>query len=131
MTTTPDRKLNPELYKAAADMADPDGGWQRGDNISFGVPFVRVSTGPSARNTGRRVFDIFKYQAYAWALERKLKYEGWEFSQDYLSKRYKAKKVAYSRDGFTSDIETDESDILLLLKCVAAMHSLDLYVEAK
>lgn len=64
---------------------------------------------------------------HAFALERALKKEGFDFGHDgelFYANHIKRVPVLFSDDYIRYD---DLSDTLLLLKCVAAMHNLSLY----
>jgi hypothetical protein len=116
-------RLNPDLIKAAAGMAEPGREW-RLHEYDNGV--VGVITGPFSNH---REFDPKYNDLDAHALMLALMKEGWEFGQNYLSKQYVADKMTYeSEEGFKAAKIANESFPLLLLKVVSSHTGIKMYV---
>lgn len=119
--TTP---INPELMLKAAQMARPGLKW-----IDFGGWIAcdgAYDAGPE--------FNPITSEADAFALERSLKIAGWEFSCAFPDFVDECSFIAHMNALFSPAFRhqlVDKSDTLLLLKCVAAMHSLNLYLTAE
>jgi hypothetical protein len=116
-----DQRVNPELIKAAACMADKTRVWQ------FDADRRVVNLHPDGRWTHwqRDYFDPLTNDADAMKLERALKKDGWNF-REFENGKFSAFKVTWGACDFD---EADESDTLLLLRCVSVQTGIALYGE--
>jgi hypothetical protein len=109
---TPDRKLNPDVEMEAARLVHPNINWEYDPGADCCV----------GADDGE-VFVPLESDSDAMKLERELRKLGWRF-WGYPDGHC----FADNRRIMIEMIDAD-TDALLFLKCVAAMHSLDLYVE--
>lgn len=116
---TPERVINPEVEMAAAWLVHPNINWEydRGADCCVGAD-------------NGEIFVPLTSDADAWALLVCLMRAGWTFN-------YNKQEKAFTACDFDCGIHPDEadftsiadpSDTLLLLKAVAAMRSLELYL---
>jgi hypothetical protein len=121
--THPDRKVNPECVRAAANMAIPGKRWKV-------LTFMGLDdwiTVVGAKDDSR--FNPLDDDSDAMKLERALKepiagyYIGW-----YFCKKQNGLYAAYPPGGRCIE---DKSDTLLLLKCVSAQTGIALWVEGE
>ena|SRR3990167_2893759 len=113
MTTPSLKAVNPELVKAAAEMAFPEYSWRSG-NVQGAFVF-------GYKGKEMLTFDLFRNNSDAHVLMLALMDEKWDFTKS--NKRF----VATNRT-LKYDLQKDESFPLLLLKCVSAMKSIEVYV---
>lgn len=112
-------KLNPELVKAGAEMANPDAPWEISGNT---VPSIFA-----ADSVGRVIlwFNPLKndsdFKALMLALMKK-ENGNWEFGQ------YEDGTIFYGNGGYPCHVLTQESFPLLLLSCVSAMKEIEVYI---
>lgn len=126
------KTINPELLLAGARMVNPDHGRERDHyehrwHIKDGE--VRRRIDYSSFLTFDPIKNGWSGQHDAWALERALKKEGWQFR--YQCAQFWAWNDWRRGEGKYLDPIGDDSDTLLLLKCVSAMTGIKLYVEDK
>jgi hypothetical protein len=127
--THPDRKVNPELIKACAELAIPAWKWR----ISIPAYYYEgneVTTADSLTEYDDPVsFTPLHSDSDAMKLERALKeplagyYIGW-----YFCKKQNGLYAAYPPGGRCIE---DKSDTLLLLKCVSAQTGIALWVKGE
>lgn len=117
------KRVDPALIKKAAEMARP--GCQVVYEHQFSDGHFQLTI---CDESGRQhTFDPAKLMDDAFMLERALKKEGWWFGQ-FNDLKYGATRYAdKARNRERIDI-CDNSDTLLLLKCVSAMTGIELYV---
>lgn len=103
-------QINPEVILKAAQITEPGKDWFISPE---GIMYQNDDTFDG--------YTTFDYMTWGFALERALKKEQWVFYQT-----PKGKYVAFDVHGKP---ESDESDTLLLLRCVSAQFSIPLYLE--
>lgn len=114
-----EQKINPKVVLEAANMAEPGRNWVISDGIIMDDDMPRFYTD---------WFEPLTSDDDAMKLERALKRRGngwWSFFVNALGLY-----MATSAEG-PCESQYDESDTLLLLKCVAAMKSLELFGEGE
>lgn len=120
--------INPELVLECARMAYQKATWFISDRHgSVGTIITRIDDHEDENEMPLfKPFDPLSYNSDAWALERALKNREngeWSFGKTIFSDtKHKANSPRHGS-------AYDESDTLLLLKCVSAMRSIPLYLE--
>lgn len=117
------KTINPKLVLKAAQLAIPEAEWTIVDGR---VRVVNWFGSVGSRNLNPYWFDPLTSDADAFLLERALKQRGngwWSFFVNALGLY-----MASSAEG-PCESQYDESDTLLLLKCVSAQFSIPLYLE--
>ena len=140
-----EQKINPFVVKAAAEMAKPGPWvWFMPDERMRGCVVVNATEAASTYSPVR-LLDVHehasgellhRYECFnpltsdddAMKLERALKGRGWFFGQSYAGP---ADKRYWAKNGKLGFKEFNESDLVLLLACVALEHSLELFGEGE
>jgi hypothetical protein len=127
-----DKLINPEVIKAAAEMAFPDRVWAicQDQGYFHGKPVYANADSPP-QNLGNHTiigghFNPIEKNTDAWALERTLKKEGFRFW--YTPTKFCAQLWQMHADLKAKPVYQDESDTLLLLKVVAQIKRMELYL---
>lgn len=103
--------INPELVKVAAKMVDPSKDWDA-ERCGLEVMAFYLQPFGEERELEEVYFDPINTGEDAWSLELVLKKQGWDFG---FSKSNKFRAIHESLR-----TQYDESDTLLLLRCVSA-----------
>ena len=123
MTTPSLKAVNPELVKAAAEMAEPRA-WFVSDRVGcVGSIITRIDDSDDENEMPVfKEFDPISYPSDAHALMLALMKEGYSFHY------YETDNTFFSmRYGNSHTIRHDASFPILLLRCVSAMKGIDLY----
>jgi hypothetical protein len=111
-----DQRVNPELVKASAEMAIPNGAWELLDDGSVYNNFFME----------QQYFDPLQSDSDAMKLERALKKKGWQFYAEEGTTLFCAQPHEFA---LPCDVLDNESDTMLLLVCVSSMTGIALYGE--